>query len=187
VDVLRVLINAMSLLWLLFEVWRTVREVGRTGSIADRSSRFVIAACLFASITLTLRFGDGRVWWMGHVRGFEILGLAIMAAGLGLRAWAVVTLGKFFTGTVMIQSDHRVVDNGPYHFLRHPSYTAAAMGLIGYALTTASAAALLAMTVGTVACLGYRIYVEERALFQGLGAAYREYAAKTKRVIPFVL
>jgi protein-S-isoprenylcysteine O-methyltransferase Ste14 len=186
VDLLRWLINVVTLALLLFETWRTVREASRHGRIADRASRFLIAICLIAAFGLTIRYGNGNVWSFGHFQTFEICGLVMMVCGLALRIWAVLTLGKFFTGTVMIQADHRVVNNGPYRVLRHPSYTAAALYLMGYALTTASAAALVAMGLGTVICFGYRIYVEERALVEGLGDNYREYAAKTKRVIPYV-
>ena len=51
---------------------------------------------------------------------------------------------------------------------------------------TASVAAMLVMALGTVICFGYRIYVEEQALIAGLGDSYREYAARTKRVIPYL-
>jgi protein-S-isoprenylcysteine O-methyltransferase Ste14 len=186
VDVLRGLIDSVALLWLLFEIWRTLREASRHGRVADRASRFLIVICLVGAGALTVHYGNQNVWSLGHLQTFEICGLVIMICGLALRVWAVLTLGKFFTGTVMIQSDHKVVDRGPYHVLRHPSYTAIALAFMGYALTTASAAALIVMAVAVVGCLGYRIYVEERALFEGLGDNYREYAARTKRVIPYV-
>jgi protein-S-isoprenylcysteine O-methyltransferase Ste14 len=186
VDILRWLINAVLLAVLLFEAWRSVREQSRHGQIADRASRFVIAICLVPAFALTIQFSNGNVWSFGHFLTFEACGLVMMVCGLALRVWSVLTLGKFFTGTVMIQADHKVVDNGPYRLLRHPSYTAIALYLLGYALTTASAAALIVMALGVVVCLGYRIYVEERALIEGLGENYREYAARTKRVIPYV-
>ncbi len=51
-------------------------------------------------------------------------GLIIMAAGQLLRWWSVATLGRLFTVNVAIREGHRLVDSGPYHYLRHPSYTA---------------------------------------------------------------
>jgi protein-S-isoprenylcysteine O-methyltransferase Ste14 len=185
-DVLRVLINTVLVLWAILELWRMVREVSRRGRIADGGSRFVIAVCLFFGAALTIKFNRENTWSLGHADFFAGFGLALMACGLVLRAWAVVTLGKFFTGTVMIQADHRVVDKGPYHLLRHPSYTGLGMILMGYALTTASAAALIIVVVATVVGLGYRINVGESALVDALGDSYQCYAAKTKRVIPFV-
>jgi len=186
VDLLRWLINAVTLAVLLFETWRTVRESSRYGQIADRASRFLIAICLVTACALTIKFSNQNVWSLGHFQTLETIGLVIMVCGLALRVWAVRTLGKFFTGTVMIQADHRVVQSGPYRLLRHPSYTAIEMFLMGYAITTASVAAMIAMALGTVICFGYRIYVEERALVAGLGDSYREYAGRTKRVIPYV-
>jgi isoprenylcysteine carboxyl methyltransferase (ICMT) family protein YpbQ len=37
--------------------------------------------------------------------------------------WAILTLGRFFRFVVVIQEGHRIIDRGPYRFLRHPSYT----------------------------------------------------------------
>ena len=45
---------------------------------------------------------------------------------------------------------------------------------------------LVALVAAVAAGLAYRITVEERALSTDLGAAYREYAATHKRLVPFV-
>jgi protein-S-isoprenylcysteine O-methyltransferase len=58
-------------------------------------------------------------------------GAALFAAGLALRWYAIVYLGRFFTVNVAISKDHRLIDTGPYRFIRHPSYTGAIMAFVG--------------------------------------------------------
>jgi isoprenylcysteine carboxyl methyltransferase (ICMT) family protein len=47
-------------------------------------------------------------------------------AGIVLRWYAIVTLGRFFSMRVQTTSDQQVVESGPYRFVRHPSYTGGA-------------------------------------------------------------
>ena len=61
-------------------------------------------------------------------------GVALFAAGLALRWYAIIYLGRFFTVNVSIQDGHRVVDSGPYRHIRHPSYAGVLLALIGYGL-----------------------------------------------------
>src|SRR5262249_3589838 len=56
-------------------------------------------------------------------RGAFVGGLAVAVSGIGLRQWAIRTLGRLFVGYVAIQPDHHAVQSGPYRYLRHPSYT----------------------------------------------------------------
>ena len=65
----------------------------------------------------TIAPSDPDVRWAAFV-----LGLAAIVGGSALREWAVLTLGTTFTFDVRVASDQHVVTNGPYRFLRHPSY-----------------------------------------------------------------
>ena len=60
---------------------------------------------------------------------FTYLGAAMIIAGLAFRAWAVNTLGKYFTATVQIVEDHKLIRTGPYGIVRHPSYAGAFIAL----------------------------------------------------------
>lgn len=44
--------------------------------------------------------------------GVRWIGLAMMAAGLGLRAWGMSVLGRFYTRTLHVTGDQRVVTAG---------------------------------------------------------------------------
>ena len=112
-------------------------------------------------------------------------GLVAMVAGLALRTWAIVTLGRWFTLEVGVVPAQRVVEEGPYRVIRHPSYAGALLAFAGSALLLRAwiAAALGALALG----LAYRrrIRQEERVLLAGL-PGYAAYVARTGALWPRV-
>lgn len=113
-----------------------------------------------------------------------VVGLVLMAAGLFVRQWAILTLGRFFTVDVRLHANQPVVDRGPYRWVRHPSYTGLLVFLVGLALALGSWASLALLTVLPTAGLVVRIRAEERALFAGLGEPYAQFAATRRRLFP---
>lgn len=113
------------------------------------------------------------------------LGVALFAAGLAIRWYAIVHLGRFFTVNVAIAANHTLVDTGPYRIVRHPSYTGALMAFLGLALCLANWASLAAL-VPIFLVFRWRVHVEETALIDALGEPYRDYMKRTKRLIPGV-
>lgn len=115
-----------------------------------------------------------------------LVGEAIFIAGLALRFWAVLTLGRFFKVTVSIQERHTVVRSGPYRLLRHPSYTGLLLILLGLGLALETWLGLAAIVVLPLIGVLIRIRVEEAVLLEALGSEYASYAAETRRLIPGV-
>ena len=113
-------------------------------------------------------------------------GLCLCVLGLTLRWYAIIYLGRFFTVNVAIATDHRLIDSGPYRWIRHPSYAGGLLIVLGFGLCMGNIASLLIfMTCFLIACLR-RIQVEEQALIEAFGGQYRDYMQRTKRLIPFV-
>jgi protein-S-isoprenylcysteine O-methyltransferase Ste14 len=116
-----------------------------------------------------------------------VLGMALLIAGAVLRRHCFNALGKSFTGTVIVARDQTIVQNGPYRFVRHPSYTAAFLMFIGIGLALCSWISLAILFFVHCYLYGRRVAVEERALLDTLGTPYREYMSRTRRFIPFVI
>jgi protein-S-isoprenylcysteine O-methyltransferase Ste14 len=124
----------------------------------------------------------GRMQTGGN--SIAVLGLALLLVGISIRWAAIYTLGKYFTGTVLIKQDHRLIQSGMYRHLRHPAYTGALLAHLGLGLSFSNWISLgLSAAPFSVAAL-YRMHVEERALTEAFGEAYTSYSRSTKRLIP---
>lgn len=177
--------SAAFLLWVLAEAgifaatWR--RAGNRSG---DRGSYLAIVIGVFAAITISFDLPGLNPVLLPP--GWSWVGIGLMVAGIALRVWAVATLGRYFSLRVTIQSDHRLVERGPYRFLRHPAYAGSLLTLLGVPLGDREpVGALLVLAIGLLA-FGYRMRLEERALLGNLGDEYRAYMGRTWRVIPWV-
>lgn len=113
-------------------------------------------------------------------------GVALWQAGGLLRIFAMRTLGRFFTMRVAVLGGHQVVRDGLYRYVRHPAYTGWFLLSIGLALVFGSIIGLIG-SLSFVIVLGWRVKVEEAALAEGLGEAYRGYMREVRwRFIPRV-
>lgn len=164
-----------------------VKRSGAGSAATDRSSLRLIWVVILASVAVAI-VGRGLVpqAWSPLLARCYPLGVALFASGLALRWYAILHLGRYFTVDVAIAGDHRVVETGPYRFLRHPSYSGALLAFVGYGICLASWVSLAAVTVPIALAFLRRIEIEEAALVGALGDAYRAYARRTRRLIPFV-
>jgi protein-S-isoprenylcysteine O-methyltransferase len=113
-------------------------------------------------------------------------GLALFVFGAAFRAWSIWTLGRFFTVQVAIASDHKLIENGPYRLLRHPSYTGSLMMFVGYLLCFGNLLTMAIVLLTVLAVFIRRIRVEEAALAEAFGDAWRDYVKRTWRLIPLI-
>jgi protein-S-isoprenylcysteine O-methyltransferase len=121
-----------------------------------------------------------------HMETIYPIGLGLFVLGMALRAWSIWTLGKFFTVQVAIASDHKLVEDGPYRLLRHPSYTGSLLMFVGCFLCFENALTLAIVLGSVLAVFVRRIHVEEAALAEAFGDTWRDYAKRTWRLLPFV-
>ncbi|HEU5381587.1 MAG TPA: isoprenylcysteine carboxylmethyltransferase family protein [Ktedonobacteraceae bacterium] len=175
-------------IWALSEFLGPVRWSGaRKGSKRDRGS--LLASFIAGIPTVVLAFlfpvllPGARISWQPEV---FFVGMGLVFLGVAWRWYAILTLGKYFTATVMIQEAQPVIQHGPYTFIRHPSYSGILLIVGGMGWMIGNWASLLLPLAGLFISLLYRIAVEEEALLQGIGQPYARYRQRTKRLIPFV-
>ena len=126
-----------------------------------------------------------RYFNFGTLTGLaQYLGLAILAGGFFIRAWAMLRLGRFFSRVVEIESGHQLIKDGPYRWFRHPAYTGMVTIFLGLNLALGSWVGALAGLAILLAATYYRIRVEEQVLLEQFGEEYRAYAQQTWMIFP---
>ena len=183
------LYSLLVFLWLGSEVLIGISRaapVGRRGQ--DRWSAPFLVIGVGLSVTLALQVAR-RVPEAAITDGQTLvfaLGFILGIAGIVLRWWAVITLGRFFTTRVMTTGDQTVVQRGPYRYVRHPSYSGGLLTILGVILCSTNWLSIACFAIALPG-FAYRIAVEERALTNALGEPYRDYMRRTKRLVPFVV
>lgn len=179
----------LGLVYLASEILLTITRRGRSkaGEKQDRSTLLAIWIVIIISIGAGVFVA--RNWRPGTLPQadlFAVVGVVLFAAGLLLRWWAIITLGRFFTVDVTIEKDHEVVERGPFRMVRHPSYSGVLLAFVGFALTLGNWAAIVVVLVPIFTAFVHRMNVEEQALQRALGDKYGSYMHRTKRLIPGV-
>jgi protein-S-isoprenylcysteine O-methyltransferase Ste14 len=149
----------------------------------SRGGAWVVAQFVLIGLTVLGAFVPPR--WPEGARGvLGVVGTALVVAGAALAAWAYRKLGPAFTPFPRPLAEGKLVELGPYAFVRHPMYAAGLAFFGGFALWTSVPAGVLAAALAVLWALKAR--VEERLLRERF-AAYGQYAARVRwRLLPGV-
>lgn len=114
-------------------------------------------------------------------------GVVVFAIGIAVVVWTF-RVNSFATTVVEVQEarDQRVIDTGPYRFVRHPMYFGGIWYFAGVALMLESPAAALAAIVTFPLAFLPRMLIEESVLRRDL-AGYADYQSRVRtRILPGV-
>lgn len=113
-------------------------------------------------------------------------GVAVALVGFALLQWSQNTLGKNWSDTPRLLKEQTLITSGPYHYIRHPIYTAFIL-ILGSTFFI-SANWMIGLTwIGMSALeIASRIGYEESLMLENFGDQYREYMKKTGRLLPKV-
>lgn len=121
-----------------------------------------------------------------HPIDLPCIGLLLGGAGCVLMYASLTTLDNNFSGTSGTYAGHKLITSGPYHYVRHPYYTATAAIVAGLALLLGSLS-LSSFGGLLIACLAIRSRAEERELSILFGNEYKNWEATTGRFLPRIL
>jgi protein-S-isoprenylcysteine O-methyltransferase Ste14 len=173
-------------------LWRVNPEVvaarSRPFKVAKRWDRlllwFFLPALYF--IVPVAALDDGRFHWFPLPDWVCGVGYALLLVGMVVVTWAEA-VNKFFEPTVRIQTErgHKVIDTGPYAFIRHPGYVAGILTFLSIPLCLASVWALIPAGLSSLGIL-LRTYWEDETLQEEL-PGYKEYTQRVPyKMIPGV-
>ena len=175
-------------LWGASELCLTLFKRSKSGAVSkDRHSLGIIWLVTLTAVALGIVAAYQLPFCrLPASRESTVIACGLLILGAALRWYAILYLGRFFTVNVAIHSDHQVVDSGPYHFIRHPSYTGSLLTMVGFSMSLNNWASFVIILLPCLAVTLWRIRVEEQALRGALGDRYSVYMRRTRRLIPLV-
>lgn len=177
VDIIIVLIYVF---WIVFESKVSIKERDK----GEKTSDF--GTLEFYAISQALTFLSA-LWFdsMWPSPGFaHFLGLIVFVFGICFRLWAIITLGQYYSHIVREVEDHKIIDSGPYKYIRHPAYAGMIVAHFGIVLYFFNLVTLSIFFLAFIPAIILRIIVEEKTLFNIGG--YSDYAENRNRLIPLI-
>ncbi len=113
------------------------------------------------------------------------IGYTSVCAGILLRLLAMRELREHYTEFLAVKQEHKVIDTGPYRYLRHPLHTGLMLEYVGLAVTAWSSASI-AILVLCLYVFFIRNYREEAFLARELGRPYEQYMVRAHCLIDLV-
>jgi len=175
-----------AVLWLPFiAYWMVAARNTRNTRVTSASSPFrgalYIAGGALIFLSPSLGFLDDR--FVPAVAEVGVAGWLVTVLGMLFSIWARVTLGRNWSGTVVLKEDQELISAGPYALVRHPIYTGLLIALAGTALYDGRVRALVGLALFAI---GFTLKARaEEALLEGeFGDEYRSYRASTPMLIP---
>lgn len=174
-------------------VWRVHPEMlaeraqaSRREDIPEWDRRLVPLVGMIGPLIILITAGLDYCFQCSPVLPFwlQLFGLVILLLGYALANWAFYT-NQYFSSYVRIQQEreHRVIDTGPYQWVRHPGYAGGLLAWLGTPLFLGTLWAFI-----PIFGLGIMIIIRTNLEDQKLQAelpGYAEYATHTRyRLVP---
>lgn len=95
----------------------------------------------------------------------QVLGVCVFGAAQGLRYWTIRTLGSSWNVRAEVSPATRIVNTGPYRYLRHPNYLAVCLEFLAIPAIGGAWYALVLLQLLHTPIVWRRICAEERLLY----------------------
>ena len=175
-----------AVLWFPFILYwilaaRNTRQTRVTTSSSPFRGALYIAGGALIFLSPSLGFLDDR--FVPAVVEVGAAGWLLTVVGMLFSIWARVTLGRNWSGTVVLKEGQELISTGPYALVRHPIYTGLLIALAGAGLYDGRLRALIGLALFAI---GFTLKARaEEGLLEGeFGETYRAYRARTPMLIP---
>jgi protein-S-isoprenylcysteine O-methyltransferase Ste14 len=127
--------------------------------------------------------GPLRIWMVSRNEAWACT--IVIAIGFMFSWWARVHLGALWSGRITTKEEHRVIDTGPYAFVRHPIYTGILLAVYATAVAKGTVPGMVGAIVVTIG-VWMKARLEEAWLGTELGAeTYGAYRLRVPMLVPF--
>jgi len=167
---------------------------------ADRESGETISRKVDGTVMMTIIRIGGLVLWLSPLvylinpgwMAWSKVGLPDWARWLGVATgifstfgiyWLFSCIGRGITPTSATRTEHKLVTNGIYKYIRHPLYTFGLLMFISFGMM-ADNWFIAALGIFTFTLMAIRTPKEEANLIEKFGDEYRNYMKRTGRFLP---
>jgi methyltransferase len=123
-----------------------------------------IGAAHYPLIVLVHAAWLGALWWLAPGRPVNWLLIGLFAALQCIRIWVLATLGERWTTRIFVLPGARLVQRGPFRWVRHPNYLVVVCEIAVLPLAFGLVAVAIVFSLLNAVVLAIRIRTEETAL-----------------------
>lgn len=183
--------TAVLFLWAVWIVSWMIAAMSSDRTLKRADAMRQVPYSIFTVIGVVLLFGFHRqrhrslaLWQIGQSVAWGMV--ALTTIGLSFSWWARVHLGRLWSRWVARKADHKVIQTGPYAWVRHPIYTGVCLAILATAVMFGTAFAYLG-AASIILSFYVKARLEERFLREELGTeAYDAYAKRVPMLVPFL-
>lgn len=182
--------TAIGIVWVVFLLYWlissvTAKKIAKKEAGGGIARRLLIGA---AAYILMVHADDPRLGvltdrFLPYASWIAWLGAGTVFAGALFAIWARAHIGKYWSASVALKAEHRLIRSGPYSRIRHPIYTGILLALLGTALAVGRYAALVGVAIILVS-FWFKARKEEALLAGEFGQAFEEHRRGTGFFLP---
>jgi protein-S-isoprenylcysteine O-methyltransferase Ste14 len=164
----------------------TAKPTERRQSPSSRVGQIVFFAIAFILLTnARLHYTPLGIRFIADTATAAKSGVYLTFAGVAFAIWARLHIGRNWSGTVTIKTDHTLIRTGPYSIVRHPIYTGFLVATLGTAIAIGEIRGLFAFVAALIG-VKFKAGLEEKFMTERFGDEYVQYEREVKAFIPFV-
>ena len=95
-------------------------------------------------------------------------------------------LSKMYSMELKMNKNHKLITDGIYKFIRHPTYLCSLLFLIGQQMILPNKIGIISSIISYSMLLFIRIPKEEKMLIEYFGDEYKNYMKNTKKIIAYI-
>ena len=166
---------------------RQSRKIAIAASHREPRENVVLALAWLGSMILPLLWVFSSIFAIAEYPlnpAVFATGVLVAASGLWLFRQSHIELGRNWSISLELREEHQLVTSGLYRHVRHPMYTSIFLYALGQTLVVPNWIVGPANLVAFFVLFAVRVQSEEQMMADKFGDQYRNYLAKTKRLIP---
>lgn len=190
------LIVAAKIIWAIGVVgWYVIRipferkvKRERVVDVRDRVRETILLSCSTIGLGIV-----PLLWATSHLWDFAdypysavqlVIGTLMFIFSLWLFRRTHKDLGKNWSVTLEIKDSHKLITGGVYRLVRHPMYSSFFLWALAQLILIPNWVAGPAGFIGFGILFAFRVGREEKMMLDAFGDEYRDYMARTARVVP---